>query len=62
MNTQPEDRAGEDVFLEGGKRLKSEEEMSEGRNHESDPGEASFEYEPSKGRSPQEGQGEGGYG
>lgn len=43
-------------------RLKPESEMSEGLNHEAEVKPASFEYDPTKRRTPQTGQGQGGYG
>ncbi len=62
VNTQPEDRAGKPIYLAGGKRVKPESEMAKGKDHPFDPGEGVLEYDPASRRTPQTGQGQGGYG
>lgn len=59
---RPEDMGGVPIFLDGGTIIKSEEEMSVGKNHRMNNGPPLFKYDPANHRAKQEGQGAGGYG
>lgn len=50
------------IYLDGGKRLKPESELAKGKDRPFDPGGAVLEYDPVSRRTPQSGQGQGGYG